>query len=189
MNFRNILVSLILLSVGFIVGTVFAQSGNHSAGKVHGSHSSGSMPVENGQAAFAAIAEIVRLLEADPNTDWSKVNIKALRNHLVDMNALTLSAKVKVMQVEQSIRFVATGMGETVRALQSMVPAHARELNKMAQWSASGRVLNDGAELTILPVDDRAGSKILGLGFFGLMATGAHHQAHHLAIASGNPMH
>ena len=70
-----------------------------------------------------------------------------------------------------------------------MVPAHARELDKMAQWSASGRVLKDGAVLTISPVDDNARSKILGLGFFGLMATGAHHQVHHLAIASGNPMH
>lgn len=189
MKFRNITVSLVLISVGFFVGTVFAQSWNHSAEKIHGSHSSGSMPVENGQAAFAAIAEIVRLLENDANTDWQKVNIKALRNHLVDMNALTLSAKVEVVSEEQSIRFVATGMGETVRALQSMVPAHARELDKMAQWSASGRVLKDGAVLTISPVDDRARSKILGLGFFGLMATGAHHQVHHLAIASGNPMH
>ena len=31
---------------------------------------------EPGQAAFAAIQEIVALLDADPSTDWSKVNIK-----------------------------------------------------------------------------------------------------------------
>src|SRR5437868_57409 len=29
-------------------------------------------PIEGGQSAFAAIAEIVALLEADPKTDWSK---------------------------------------------------------------------------------------------------------------------
>ena len=45
-----------------------------------------------GQDAFGAIQEIVGILEADPNTDWSKVNISALREHLVDMNEVTLKA-------------------------------------------------------------------------------------------------
>jgi hypothetical protein len=36
-------------------------------------------PTQPGQAAFAAIQEIVAILEADPRTDWSKVNIDALR--------------------------------------------------------------------------------------------------------------
>ena len=35
-----------------------------------------------GQDAFAAIQEIVEILAADPKTDWSKVNIDALRQHL-----------------------------------------------------------------------------------------------------------
>ena len=35
---------------------------------------------------------IPRLLEADPATDWSKVNIGALREHLIDMNEVTLHA-------------------------------------------------------------------------------------------------
>ena len=43
-----------------------------------------------GQSAFAAIQEIVDILEADPKTDWSKVNIDALREHLVDMSNVTL---------------------------------------------------------------------------------------------------
>src|SRR5438046_3161300 len=44
-----------------------------------------SAPREPGQSAFAAIQEIVALLEADPGTDWTKVDIEALRRHLVDM--------------------------------------------------------------------------------------------------------
>src|SRR5437763_2768602 len=44
----------------------------------------GPLPTSPGQAAFGAISEIVRLLKADPNTDWSKVNIEALRQHLID---------------------------------------------------------------------------------------------------------
>jgi len=54
-----------------------------------------SVPSEPGQAAFAAIQEIVGILEADPTTDWSKVNIEALRQHLIDMDNVTLRAEVK----------------------------------------------------------------------------------------------
>ncbi|MFX5914869.1 hypothetical protein ABTE45_18800, partial [Acinetobacter baumannii] len=56
---------------------------------------SGLMPTQPGQSAFAAILEIVALLEADPATDWSKVNIEALRQHLIDMDNVTLRADVK----------------------------------------------------------------------------------------------
>lgn len=49
--------------------------------------------MEAGQDAFAAIQEVV-LLEADPDTDWSRVDIDALRDHLIDMHLVTLYAKV-----------------------------------------------------------------------------------------------
>jgi hypothetical protein len=35
------------------------------------------MPTTPGQDAFGAIQEIVGILEADPNTDWSKVNLRS----------------------------------------------------------------------------------------------------------------
>jgi hypothetical protein len=44
------------------------------------------IPTMPGQDSFGAIQEIVRILEADPNTDWSKVDLEALRQHLIDMN-------------------------------------------------------------------------------------------------------
>ena len=50
------------------------------------------MPTMPGQDAFGTIQEIVQMLEADPATDWSKVNIAALREHLIDMNEVTLHA-------------------------------------------------------------------------------------------------
>jgi len=34
----------------------------------------GAMPTQPGQGAFGAIQEVVRILEADPATDWSKVD-------------------------------------------------------------------------------------------------------------------
>ena len=50
------------------------------------------LPTMPGQEAFGTIQEIVRMLEADPSTDWAKVNIAALREHLIDMNEVTLRA-------------------------------------------------------------------------------------------------
>jgi hypothetical protein len=57
-------------------------------------------PTMPGQDAFGAIQEVVRILEADPNTDWSKVNLEALRQHLIDMNEVTLKAKAVVKAIE-----------------------------------------------------------------------------------------
>lgn len=42
------------------------------------------VPTQPGQAALGAIQEIVRMLESDPDTDWSKVNLAALHEHLVN---------------------------------------------------------------------------------------------------------
>ena len=43
-------------------------------------------PPMPGQDAFGAIQEIVQILDADPKTDWSKVDLEALRQHLIDMD-------------------------------------------------------------------------------------------------------
>src|SRR5512146_836108 len=52
------------------------------------------LPTQPGQAAFGAISEIVRMLEADSTTDWSRVNIEALRQHLIDMDDVIMHAAV-----------------------------------------------------------------------------------------------
>ncbi len=49
-----------------------------------------SPPTEPGQAAFAAIQEIVARLQADPRTDWSKVDVDALRQPLINMDEVTM---------------------------------------------------------------------------------------------------
>jgi len=52
-------------------------------------------PTLPGQDAFGAIQEVVRILESDPTTDWSKVNLEGLRQHLIDVNDVTLRSEVK----------------------------------------------------------------------------------------------
>lgn len=93
-------------------------------------------PTMPGQDAFGAIQEIVRTLEADPETDWSKINLEALRQHLIDMNEVTLKANAAPTSIDSGLQVDITGDNLTSAAIQRMVPAHAEELNQMNGWSA-----------------------------------------------------
>src|SRR5271166_2493744 len=64
----------------------------HGQHMMNGMQPGGAVATQPGQAAFAAIQEIVQILVDDPKTDWSRVNIDALRQHLIDMNNMTLAA-------------------------------------------------------------------------------------------------
>ncbi len=149
----------------------------------------GTIPVMPGQDVFGAIQEIVRILEADPQTDWSRVDIDALREHLIDMNEVALRAKARVEPVEGGLRILVTGTGRTVEAIQRMLPAHAVEINGLDGWSVAATPVTNGAILTSRSEDPKQVVKIRGLGFLGIMVTGAHHQPHHLAMARGALRH
>jgi hypothetical protein len=141
-------------------------------------------PTMPGQGAFGAIQEIVGILEADPNTDWSKVNIGGLREHLIDMNEVTLKALANEHKLDDGLEIVVTGEGRTLDAIKRMVPAHARELAKTG-WSATTEDLPNGVKFTVTTTDPQEVVKIKGLGFMGIMVQGGHHQLHHLAMAKG----
>jgi hypothetical protein len=145
-------------------------------------------PTNPGQAAFGSLSEIVRLLEADPKTDWSKVDLDALRNHLIDMDNLTLRARAAATPIPGGIRLDITGPGETGAAVRRMIPAHADALNSTGSYRASSRVTASGVvlEVTSIPASDaRAVAKLRALGCPGLMTVGTHHATHHLALARG----
>jgi hypothetical protein len=152
-------------------------------------HGVGVVPVEPGQDAFGAIQEIVRILEVDPATDWSKVDVDALRAHLIDMNEVTLHAKVERKPIEGGLRMEITGDGRTVGAIQRMVPAHAAQIDGMQGWTVVAESSRAGIVLTVTAADPVQTAKIRGLGFLGIMSLGAHHQRHHLAMAKGELVH
>ena len=146
------------------------------------------MPVQPGQSAFAAIQEIVEILEADPKTDWSKVDIEALRRHLIDMNNVTLAAEVKSAPVDGGMQYVVTGSGSVLGSIRRMVTAHAATMNGGDGWNFKAANSEGGAVLTVtVPVKDQ--TKLRGLGFLGVMTHGMHHQQHHLMIARGDHPH
>jgi hypothetical protein len=148
----------------------------------------GSVPTMPGQDGFGAIAEIVRILEADPATDWVKVDIERLRQHLIDMDEVMLRAAVSQTPVPGGLAMDITGTERTEQAIRAMVPSHAVELDRMREWSARTEPITGGVRLTVVArkLDDlKLVARIRGLGFAGLIVQGAHHQPHHLAIARG----
>lgn len=136
-----------------------------------------------GQSAFAAVAEVVALLVADSATDWSRVDIEALRQHLIDMDEVTLRSTVRAEPVPGGARFVVTGTGRTVGAIRRMATAHAGTIE--SPWHAVVEARAGGVTLTVTSSVARDEARIRGLGFIGLLTVGEHHGAHHLAIARG----
>ena len=147
------------------------------------------VPHEGGQAAFAAIQEIVAILAADPQTDWSKVNIEALREHLVDMDNVTLQAHATSEDIDNGVRFLATGEGPVVDSIRRMVFAHAKVMNGVGGWTYEPTEIPNGAALVVKVSDPSDMAQVKALGFIGILAKGSHHQAHHLMIASGRDPH
>jgi hypothetical protein len=146
----------------------------------------GTTPSQPGQDAFGAIQEILQILEADPGTDWSRVNIDALREHLIDMNEVTLHANAAARAVDGGLRIDVTGQGRTLLAIRRMVPAQAHEVDGVNGWKTEVESRADGVVLTVTATDPKQATKIRALGFIGVMAEGAHHQRHHLAMARGD---
>lgn len=144
------------------------------------------LPVESGQSAFAAIGEIVTLLKNDPTTDWSKVDIDSLREHLVDMNELTLHTSVDSAVEGKKVVFRVSGEGRSRRAIQAMMPAHASVLSAANLFDVDVEKIENGAIMRIVFDTEKQRQEIQALGFYGIMAIGAHHQEHHLQMAKGN---
>ncbi len=142
------------------------------------------MPTMPGQDAFGTIQEVVQLLQADRATDWSKVNISALQQHLIDMNEVTLHAAAAERMLDNSIEIAVTGEGRTLEAIKRMVPAHVSELREIG-WIAKSEDLANGVKLTVTASEAQPLAKLKALGFMGIMVQGGHHQPHHLMMAKG----
>lgn len=159
---------------------------SHSPGMAH---VSAAALTEPGQGAFGALSEVVRVLEADPGTDWSKVDLDGLQAHLLDMDLLVTGSVVETTHVPGGLRAVATGPAPVLAALRRMVPAHAEQLRADPTWTVTTEVLSDAVSLAVMANDPATVARIRGLGFFGLMASQDHHREHHLAIARGDAPH
>jgi hypothetical protein len=193
----------VVLGAAVLAHTVFAQNPPQPrpmrpgepmpmpGGSMHQMHHGGAAPGAPhmpGQDAFGAIAEVVRLLDADPKTDWSKVSLERLRQHLIDMNEVVLRAQVAQAEVPGGLAMDVTGAGRTELAIRAMVVPHAAELDGMPAYAAKTEPIPSGVRLTVTArnaADARAVARLRGLGFIGLLTEGGHHGPHHLAMAKG----
>jgi len=175
---------LIAAAQALAAPAVAQMHGDHAA---HMSAGEGAVPTLPGNDLFGAITEIVALLSADPATDWSRVSIDALRDHLLDMDAVARGPAPETRVVEGGIEMLIPTSGPAGEAAARMVPAHSAIMETETDWLSSVEPL-DTRTLVWRVTGSRPedGPVIRGLGFFGLLATGAHHPAHHLAMAKGS---
>jgi hypothetical protein len=181
-------IRLVLILALTLPAPLLAQ--DHSAHSRHAT--SGNVPALAGQDAYAAIAEVVRILDADSSTDWSRVDLERLRQHLIMMNEVTLNSTVRQENVPGGARMDVSGGGRTAGAIRQMLRAHAAELNGMPDLRAEAVEIADGIRLAVTARDasnERLVSRIRGLGFAGLLTLGDHHGPHHLALARGLQPH
>ena len=182
-------VGLAVLLVAAAPAQQVPMSGSHMQHQQMTAQQAGQrIPTSSGQDAFGAILEIVGILDADPATDWSKVTLERLRQHLIDMNEVTLHSAVTTEPVAGGLRMDITGTGRVEQAIRDMVGPHTNELNQMSEWSAKTETIPGGLRLTVVakdPTDAKTAARIRGLGFIGLLVQGGHHQPHHLAMARG----
>jgi hypothetical protein len=200
MRHRSLVTALLSLTVPSLLaaqaadcakvnGAMDPASMDHAAHRAAMNQCARSLPTSPGQAAFGAIAEVVRMLDADPNTDWSRVNVEALRQHLIDMDEVTMRAVVTQRNVPGGLEMEVTGTGLAADAIKRMAINHSRMLDEQADYHASAQEIANGARITVTakqPSDARMVARIRGLGFAGLMTEGDHHAAHHLALARGD---
>jgi len=161
-----------------------SNSNNMNHNEINNNLNSKVIPTSPGQDAFGAIGEIVNMLNNDKNTNWEKVNITALKEHLIDMDVLITKTNVIETKIQDGLIMNITSKDQrTVEAIQRMVKAHS-EMILSQTWNSKVDLTSNGAILRVIDKNDFV--KIQHLGFYGIMAWGGnHHQVHHLALAKG----
>jgi hypothetical protein len=200
MRFRYVVLALVPLAASSrafgqavdcnkVAGAMDHATMDHAAHQAAMKQCDSARPTSPGQAAFGAISEVVRMLKADPTTDWSRVNVEALRQHLIDMDEVTMHAAIAQKNVPGGLEMEVTGAGRTADAIKRMVINHSRMVDQDGEYHATAVEIANGARITVTaikPSDTRQVAQIRGLGFAGLMTEGDHHAAHHLALARGD---
>jgi len=149
----------------------------------------GPLPAFPGQAAFTTIGQVAAILELDSTTDWSNVNLDALREHLIDMDEVLMRASVEKKDVPGGFEARVTGTGRTGQAIRRMLTNQAAMLDQDPRYRAVATEIANGIRLTVTAknLEDAAQTaRIRGLGFAGILTEGDHHPRHHLAIARGD---
>jgi hypothetical protein len=145
---------------------------------------------EAGNDIFGTLQEAIKKLDANPNTDWSKVDLEALRQHLIDMKHFTIDVEVlSKKDTEKGMEIVIKPTTKAAnKALSRAMSAHPAMLNTETGWTMKVVTKGDTFTLNVTTDTPPEMARLRGLGYIGIMAIGNHHQIHHWMMASGaNP--
>jgi len=144
-----------------------------------------------GNDVFGAVQEALHKLEADPATDWKKVNLEALRRHLLDMHHFTEDVEVVTQKpIDKGIEItVRATTPSAIPALDRAFNAHPKVLKSETGWDMMATKDKDKYKLQVTTSDATQLDKLRGLGYIGIMAMGNHHPSHHWALAKGQMPH
>jgi hypothetical protein len=102
------------------------------------------------------------------------------------MDNVTLRASVVNVPVPGGMRFEVTSQDRAIQAsIRSMLTAHSGTGSGLDGIELKTEPLPRGVAMTAVAQDAAGEARIRGLGFFGLLASGGHHQRHHEMIAMG----
>jgi len=184
---RMIVIGSVIVALASLSLWAAEKHSGHTPGMNHGAMADTSaQPKKRGKATFAAIIEIVSMLEQDENTDWEAINIDGLRTHLLDMNHLILNTEAtKSKNGDSQIQFDVRGTTASIPSIHRMVSAHSRFIEQSRGWKIEPEINDKGAKLTITVENGAALNRLDALGFYGFMSLDSHHQAHHYQMAIG----
>lgn len=183
---------MIALALASLAMPLHAQHhGNHHSEPTHRSGTAGTPLHAPGHAIFGTVQEAITALEKDPDTDWSQVDVDALRRHLIDMHHVAMNVElVEKRSIENGSEIRVRPMHDAARAaLKRVLDAHPHMLKQETGWSMD--VDRDG-EAFVLRTTAQAPAdvaKIHALGYMGLLAYGDHHQRHHWHMVRGHHPH
>ena len=146
---------------------------------------------EPGNAIFATIQEVVNQLLQDDDTDWEKVDLESLRQHLIDMENFTVNVQViSKTDIEQGVQvLIEPNTTQAAGSLDRALSAHPAMLEQETGWSMVSEKSGNNYRIQITSSNPEDVVKIRALGYIGIMTMGSHHQPHHWAMASGNNPH
>ena len=146
---------------------------------------------EPGNDVFATLQEVVNQLLQDDSTDWEKVDLESLRQHLIDMENFTVNVQfVSKTDIEQGVQvIVEPSTTQAADSLDRALSAHPAVLEQETGWSMVFEKLGKSYKIQITSTNSDDVKKIRALGYIGIMTMGNHHQLHHWAMASGNNPH
>jgi hypothetical protein len=192
MHLRKLSLSIAVMAIVMPMASADMHHANMNHAEMMGRSTTPTQVVltESGTDPFATLQEVIAALESNTNTSWEKVNIEALRLHLVEMQDMTINVDVKQRHIDNG--FQAVVLPTTSRAVKSLtrvLSGHPAQMKAETGWDMQVQINNSVFTLTVTTDNAKDVAKIRGLGYIGVMAYGNHHQPHHWAMASGDNPH